>query len=201
MTLIKNIQNPQNKKTDAQLVHEYKRTLNNQIIGEFYNRYSHIVFGISLKYIKDTELAQDAMLDVFNNLFEQIVKYKIDDFKSWLLTVTRNHCLKLLKEMSKTAPLEYANTKNLTVDFMETEHEIDLINAKEKQLQLLEVALTKLKPVQQQCVSLFYIENKSYHEIAELTRYDIKKVKSYIQNGKRNLQIIMNKLEESSNNI
>lgn len=197
MAIIKNIQNPQNIKTDAQLVCEYKESLNNQIIGELYNRYNHIVFGVALKYLKDTELAQDALLDIFNNLFDQIAKYKIDDFKSWLLTVTRNHSLKILKDLSKTSPLEYADTKNLAVDFMENEHEIDLINSKEKQLKQLEIALTKLKPKQQQCVTLFYIEDKSYQDIVELTGYDIKKVKSYIQNGKRNLQILMTKQNDT----
>lgn len=201
MKLIKNIKHPQNAKTDAQLVLEYKQSLNNEIIGEFYKRYNHIVFGIALKYLKDTELAQDALLDVFNNLFEQIAKYKIDDFKSWLLTVTRNHSLKILKDLAKTTPLEYANTKKLTVDFMESEHELDLINSKEKQIKQLEVALTKLKPAQQQCVTLFYLEDKSYQDIVTSTGYDLKKVKSYIQNGKRNLQIIMTKLEGESNNI
>ena len=188
---MKLVKNRYNKKTDIELVILYKESFDTEIVGELYNRYSHIVFGVALKYMKDSDKAQDALLDVFNNLFEQLIKYKIEDFKNWLLTVTRNHCLKLLKEYAKSAPLDYAQTKVLSVDFMENEHEIDLHKDKEKQIEKLESALKKLKPAQQQCVTLFYIEDKSYQEISEATGFSIKKVKSYIQNGKRNLQIIM----------
>ncbi|MDA3891164.1 MAG: sigma-70 family RNA polymerase sigma factor [Salinivirgaceae bacterium] len=196
MKLIKNLQ-PQNlhSKTDSELVFDYKQSLNTEIIGEIYERYHHIVFGVALKYLKDTELAQDALLDVFNNLFEQLAKYKIDEFKSWLLTVTRNHSLRLLKENAKSAPLEYANNKDLTINFMENEHKIDLLNEKEKQIIQMEEALTKLKPEQKLCVSLFYLDDKTYQEIADETGFSIKKVKSYIQNGKRNMQILMTKVD------
>jgi len=180
-------------KTDIELIQEYKESFNTEIIGELYKRYHHIVFGVALKYLKDTENAKDALLDVFNNLFEQLIKYKIDDFKNWLLTVTRNHCLKLLKESAKLSPIEYAQTSFLSVDFMENEHEIDLHNSKEKQIEKMNHAITLLKPAQQKCVMLFYINDKSYHEIAEITGFSIKNVKSYIQNGKRNLQLLMEK--------
>jgi RNA polymerase sigma-70 factor (ECF subfamily) len=198
MKLVKNRYNNSIKsKTDADLVLLYKQTLNNEIIGEIYERYNHIVLGVALKYLKNTEQAQDALLEIFSNLFKQLVKYKIDDFKSWLLTVTRNYCLKVLKDNSKTAPLEYAQNDYLSVDFMENEHEINLHIKKEKQIKQLEEALTKLKPEQQKCVSLFYLDNKSYQDISDTTGFTIKKVKSYIQNGKRNLQIIMTDKQEN----
>ncbi len=193
MKLVNTRYNNYKSKTDVELVLLYKQTLNNNIIGELYKRYSHIVLGVAIKYLKNTEHAQDALLEIFTNLFEQLAKYKIDDFKSWLLTVTRNYCFKVLKDNSKTTPLEYAPNNFLSVDFMENEHGIDLHIEKEKQIKLLEEALTKLKPEQQKCVSLFYLDNRSYQEISDTTGFTIKKVKSYIQNGKRNLQIIMEK--------
>lgn len=180
-------------KTDNELVNLYKQSFNTEIIGELYKRYNHIVYGVALKYLKDTDFAQDALLDIFNKLFEQLIKYKIDDFKNWLLTVTRNHCLKQLKEIARSAPLDYAETRFLSVDFMENEHELDLHIQKENQLKDLEHALTALKPEQKKCISLFYLEDKSYQEISENTGFSVKKVKSYIQNGKRNLQILMEK--------
>ena len=180
-------------KTDNELVNLYKQSFNTEIIGELYKRYNHIVYGVALKYLKDTDFAQDALLDIFNKLFEQLIKYKIDDFKNWLLTVTRNHCLKQLKEIARSAPLDYAETHFLSVDFMENEHELDLHIQKENQLKDLEHALTALKPEQKKCISLFYLEDKSYQEISENTGFSIKMVKSYIQNGKRNLQILMEK--------
>lgn len=194
MKLVKNRYNHSIKqKTDMELVLAYKQSMDTEIIGELFNRYSHIVFGVALKYLKDTNLSQDALLEIFNNLFEQLAKYKIDDFKNWLLTVTRNYCFKLLKENAKTTTLEYVQNGFLSIDFMENEHEINHHIEKEEKLSRLEVALTKLKPEQQQCVSLFYLDDKSYQEISETTGFTIKKVKSYIQNGKRNLQILMEK--------
>lgn len=194
MEIIKNKYNQNiNLIPDMDLVFLYKTTFDTEIIGELFKRYNHIVMGVALKYLKDSEQSQDALLEIFNNLFEHLIKYKIDDFKSWLLTVTRNHCIKQLKENAKSAPLEYAPQKKLTVDFMENEHEIALQVNKEAQIKKLENALGKLKPEQQKCVSLFYLNEKSYQEISETTGFTVKKVKSYIQNGKRNLQILMEK--------
>lgn len=193
MLLMRLVKKTREGQTDIELVLDYKESFNTEIIGELYKRYHHIVFGVALKYLKDKENAQDALLDVYNNLFEQLLKYKIDDFKHWLLTVTRNHCLKLLKENAKFTPLDYAPTGFLTVDFMENENEFDHHVNKEKQIEKLKHALMELKPAQQQCVTLFYIDDKSYQEIADATGFTINKVKSYIQNGKRNLQLIMEK--------
>ena len=184
------------QQTDMELVATYKQSMDNEIIGELFVRYNHIVLGVALKYLKDTSLSQDALLDVFNNLFEQLIKYKIDDFKNWLLTVTRNHCFKILKDNAKTSSLEDArNNSSLSIDFMENENNMSHYKEKEDNLNILEQALTKLKPEQQQCVSLFYLDDKSYQEVADITGFTIKKVKSYIQNGKRNIQIIMGDLK------
>ncbi len=188
-----NFRKKMQEKTDDELVLYYKQSFDTEIIGELYKRYHHIVLGIALKYLKDTEQAQDAVLDIFNHLFEQLLKYKIDDFKSWLLTVTRNYCLKQIKDHNRYTPVEFINQNILSINFMENEHEIDHHIDKEKQIEKLEEALTKLKPEQKECISMFYIEDKSYQDISEITGYTIKKVKSYIQNGKRNLQILMTK--------
>lgn len=179
-----------------ELVSEYKQSQDTEIVGELFVRYNHIVLGVALKYLKDTNLSQDALLEIFNNLFEQLIKYKIEDFKNWLLTVTRNHCFKVLKDNAKTTPLEYTdNNHSLSIDFMENEQNISHYIEREEDLNNLELALTKLKPEQKLCVSLFYLDDKSYQEIEKITGFTIKKVKSYIQNGKRNLQIIMRDLQ------
>ena len=184
------LKNRYKQKTDMELVVAYKQSLDTEIVGELFNRYNHIVLGVALKYLKDMNMAQDALLDIFNNLFEQLVKYKIDDFKNWLLTVTRNYCFKLLKKNAKTTSLEYVDNSFMSIDFMENEQKINHIE-KEEEFNKLEFALTQLKPEQHECIALFYLKDKSYQEISEMTDFSIKKVKSYIQNGKRNLQIIM----------
>jgi len=182
-------------KTDSELVDLYKNTADTKIIGEFYGRYSHIVFGIAMKYMKDTDKAQDILLDIFHDVFENLLKYKVDDFKNWLLTITRNLCFKKLKDNEKVISLDYAGINNLSVNFMENETDFSHYIEKEKQLENLNKALSQLKKEQKECVTLFYLQDKSYVEISDITGYPVKKVKSYIQNGKRNLSIIMDKLK------
>lgn len=177
--------------TDIELVILYQQKNNTQSIGELYKRYRHIVFGVGLKYLKDPEAAEDALLEIFNSLFDLLKKYQIEDFKSWLLTVTRNYCLKELKNNQKQVSFDIQHEQNYSENFMENEQKIDHLLKKEKQFTALETALTKLKPEQQLCVRAFYLDNKSYQDIASETGFELKRVKSYIQNGKRNLQIIM----------
>jgi RNA polymerase sigma-70 factor (ECF subfamily) len=59
----------------------------------------------------------------------------------------------------------------------------------------LEKCIETLGDEQKQCVKLFYLQEKCYKEITESTGFDMNKVKSYIQNGKRNLKICMEKNE------
>ena len=54
-------------------------------------------------------------------------------------------------------------------------------------------SLEELNPEQKQCLILFYLEKKSYQEISENTGFSLMQVKSYIQNGKRNLKILLDK--------
>lgn len=172
-----------NKSTDQELLREYKMTENRQLIGDLFRRYSHLVVGLSHNYLKDKELAKDAVMDIFEFLLTNVQKYDIDNFKSWLLTLTRNHCLKALSRSIKKEKELF--DKNTLVDSVEYYEEADQDN--EEALNRLELALDTLKPHQQQCISLFYLKGKSYEEVSALTNYELKQVKSYIQNGKLNL--------------
>lgn len=178
-------------KTDSELIALYKETNNNNYIGELFNRYHHLVFGVALKYLHHPDLAEDTLLELFSRLFEQLHKYQIDDFKHWLLTVTRNYCLKYIKASSQTVVFKNTHENIYSVEFMESEHKLDLLHENEERIELLHLALAQLKPEQQQCVRMFYIDDRSYQHISDQTGFEVKKVKSYIQNGKRNLQLIM----------
>ncbi len=186
-------------KTDNELLVLFNHNNDNQIIGELYNRYNHIIFGVCIKYLKDTELARDAMLHLFSQLFELLKRYQVNDFKNWMLTITRNHCLREIKLNSRLVPYALCAEKETAVDFMENEDQIDHIYARESMLLYLDNALKQLKPQQKQCIELFYLQNKSYVEITQTTGFELKKVKSYIQNGKRNLQIIIDELKKQKN--
>jgi RNA polymerase sigma factor (sigma-70 family) len=67
----------------------------------------------------------------------------------------------------------------------------DDVNEKEINLSNLNEALKSLAEKQRICVELFYLQEKSYNEVAEITGFTMNEVKSFIQNGKRNLKIYL----------
>jgi RNA polymerase sigma factor (sigma-70 family) len=180
--------------SDKELIAEYKKSGDKLFVGILYKRYSHLVFGLCMKYLKDEDEAQDAVLNIFTKLFDDLLKHNIEYFKSWLYTFTKNHCLMNLrsKQSKLKRNLEYsADVKT----FMETSEEMHLnANKREQEYVALEKALAELNNEQRACVELFYMKDKSYNEIAELTGYSVNNVKSYIQNGKRNLKIKLEQL-------
>lgn len=185
-----------NEYSDNELITEYKNTRNNVFVGILYKRYAHLVLGLSLKYLKDKDEAQDAVMQIFEKLLSDLLKHHIEYFKSWLYTFSKNHCLMMLR--SKQSRQNKADEMELHADlFMETSDNLHL-NAggeKEEQYVALENAILNLSKEQKICVELFYLKQKSYQEITEITGYSLNEVKSYIQNGKRNLKI---KLERNS---
>jgi len=180
------------KLSDKDLIAEYKSSKNKDFVGELYTRYTQMVFLISMKYLKDEEKAQDAVMQIFEKLFKDLLKHEIGNFKGWLHTVTRNHCLIKLRT-EKTLIKNQQGYKKDSESFMESEPDFHqtVKEEEEKKLTSLEEAIEVLKPKQKTCIKLFYLEEKSYTEVAETTGFTMKEVKSFIQNGKRNLKIIL----------
>jgi RNA polymerase sigma-70 factor (ECF subfamily) len=177
--------------SDFTLVERFK-TGDMKSLGVLYERYAHLVIGVCLKYLGDRELAKDACIDVFEQLMVKLKKHEVTNFKSWLYSLSKNHCLMKLRK-AKTGPLE--------INGMEKIHEADdfslqLKKAKEAQFERLEEAIAELNDGQQQCVREFYLKAKPYKVIATELNMDIKSVKSNIQNAKRNLKNILEKQHE-----
>ena len=179
-----------NQYSDLELIAEYKNTENKLFIGILYKRYSHLVLGLSLKYLKNEDEAKDAVMQIFEKLFKDLLKHQIEFFKSWLYTYSKNFCLMIIRTRQSKLKKEIELENNADL-FMETESGLHLNKAeeKEKQFVALENAINDLKDEQKKCIDLFYLKEKSYVEIAEITGFTINEVKSYIQNGKRNLKI------------
>lgn len=161
------------------------------MVGELFKRYSGFCFAVSMKYLKNEDESHDAVMSVFEKLFSLLLKHEIDNFKSWLYSVLKNHCL---HELRKSAPVSgNADVSTISGNIMENrafvyqEHDVLL----ENRLQELEQAIPGLSAEQRTCIELFYLQDKSYQEVSQMTGYDMKKVKSYIQNGKRNLKIML----------
>ena len=178
--------------SDNELLAQYKKDGDNSLVGELYKRYSHLVFGVCLKYLKNEDEAKDAVLQIFENLLEDLKKHEISNFKSWLHSVARNHCLMFLRkqqtQQKRVNEYEAVYQPEESFDAPFAVHDKE---EKEVMLTKLEVAITQLKDEQRVCIELFFLQEKCYNEVADITGYDIKKVKSYIQNGKRNLANIM----------
>ena len=141
-----------------------------------------------MKYLKNEEEAKDCVQQVFLKAITELHKYKVDYFKSWLYTVAKNHCLMKLRDKGK---YNLEITEHLSGTIEENTVETHLALEKDQALNAVETALLQLNNEQQQCVTLFYLQKKSYHEITEITGFTLLQVKSYIQNGKRNLKLLM----------
>lgn len=190
-----NISTEINALTDEQIIDKYKKTSDKTWVGELYKRYTRFVFLVSMKYLKNEERCQDAVMQIFEKLFIDFHKHKIEKFKPWLHTVTRNHCLILLRKDQSMLQKEKKFQAEQDL-FMESEDELHLDNKDEndKQLSCLKQAISDLNQEQKVCIEMFYLQEKSYKEIADETGFPEKKVKSYIQNGKRNLKIKITKM-------
>lgn len=187
MAFLTNI--PAHQHADDVLVAEYKAGGNLQVLSDLYQRYMELLYGVCLKYLKDEEDAKDAVLNIYEELVVKVRKYEIQHFKSWLYQVAKNHCLMKLrsgKKFSKAA---------VDVSLMQNEDPVHLngVMEKEENFKHLDFCLAQLIPEQKKVVSLFYLEDKCYNDIAELTGIEWKQVRSFIQNGRRNLKICMDK--------
>ena len=181
-------------KTDHELVAEFTSTLDIQFAGELYNRYADLIYGVCLKYLKHPENAQDSAVAVFEELVSKIPKNTIENFKGWLYMLTKNHCLMRIRSGKK------AHTVNIDAELMQSEDptHLDGVLEKEENLVQLEYCMGELAIEQRQAVALFYIEGKCYNEISALTGIEWNKVRSYIQNGRRNLKLCIEKQKAKS---
>ena len=185
MTFLKDI--PGHSLTDSELVSLYKRTADLKVLAQLYQRYMDLVYGVCLKYFKESEIAKDAVMNIFEELILKLQKHDVENFKSWLYQVAKNHCLMQLRTPRNLKTIELPET------LMQSDENVHLdgVMEKEENFQRLEYCLTTLSEDQRLAVRLFYIEGKCYNEIVELMGQEWRQVRSYIQNGRRNLKICM----------
>ena len=174
---------------DEDLVLEYRNGGDTNVLGDLYQRYMELVYGVCLKYLKDDENARDAVISIYEELVVKLKKYEVQNFKAWVYQLSKNHCLMQLRSEKK---FKKADTD---VSIMQNEDEVHLNGVMEKEAHFKHMyyCLEKLVPEQKQVVELFYLQGKCYNEIADTTRIEWNKVRSFIQNGRRNLKICMDK--------
>lgn len=185
------------KLSDEEILRRYRRDHHPEWIGILFERYMHLVMGVCMKYLKNLDDAEDATQQIFLKVMDEVNNTEIRYFKGWLYQVTKNFCLMQLRKKSPNDPLDETDDSSQAIVFPDDEEQLQI---KDEQLSLLEEAIEQLNPPQQTCIRLFYLEKHSYQEIAELTGYSLMQVKSYIQNGKRNLRIMLEKKQKQLNN-
>ena len=186
MSVLRKISSQQ---TDADLITTYKESGDLNVLAELYRRYMDMAYAVSLKHLKDGEASKDAVMEVFEELVEKVRKHEVENFKSWLYTLVKHHCLMKLRTLSRN--------KSVILDengmqFSDDLHQED-VNEKEWQLQQMSDCIGKLADEQKTTIELFYLQQKCYNEIVQITGLEWNKVRSLIQNGRRNLKICMDK--------
>ncbi len=171
--------------TDSELLDQYYQDKNQEWIGILLERYTLLLLGVCMKYLKNENEAKDCVQQIFLKVLTELSKYRIEYFKSWLYTVAKNHCLMQLRSKGTKTLQE------LTDQYFTEETEPTVLTQKDRAYDLLEESITELSEEQKQCVILFYLRKNSYQQISDKTGYQLMQVKSYIQNGKRNLKNIL----------
>jgi RNA polymerase sigma-70 factor (ECF subfamily) len=176
------------QKSDEELLKEFTQTGDLAVLGELYSGYMHLVYGVCLKHFKDREESRDAVMQIFEKLITEIPKQNIMNFRNWLHVVTKNYCLMQLR--SQKAGSEKA--AEWSIAFMEINNELHPIDNEEINLdKALEDCIEKLNGEQKECIRRFYFGNSCYNEIALKMNLNEKKVKSHLQNAKRNLKLCL----------
>jgi RNA polymerase sigma-70 factor (ECF subfamily) len=183
--------------TDQDLLERFYADHDNEWLGTLLSRYTLLLLGVCMKYLKNEEEAKDSVQQVFLKVIQELHKYKVEYFKSWLYMVAKNHCLMKLREKQGKVTVELTDRLSGQQD---TETDLRTLWENDHTLELMEASLKELNPEQQQCVTLFYLQKKSYQEVSEATGFSMLQVKSHIQNGKRNLKIMIErKMQEQMN--
>lgn len=176
--------------SDQQLLEHFYADHNNHWLGILLQRYTLLLFGVCMKYLKNEEEAKDSVQQIFLKVIPEMHKYRVEYFKSWLYMVAKNHCLMRLRNKPGRMAAEIKDQMAVTPA---EDNSIPVLMEKDRQLELMSDSLEELNKEQKLCVTLFYLEKKSYQEIAEQTGFTMMQVKSYIQNGKRNLKLLLEK--------
>ena len=177
-------------RSDSELLEKFQRSGSLDILGELFSRYMHLVFGVALKYLGEREDASDSVMEIFEKLVTELPRHRVENFKSWLYVLTKNHCLMKIR----SGKYEAARLEGLKIEqeFMESGLTLHPIDRDDRSIEdALRECITRLKQEQRACIQLFYYEKLCYQEISDRLKMEEGKVKSHLQNGKRNLKICL----------
>jgi RNA polymerase sigma factor (sigma-70 family) len=179
-----------NNTDDEAQLNSYRKSGEIAVLGKLFEQYVPLIYGVCLKYLRDEEASKDAVMGIFEELITKVKQHDIRQFRNWVYVLSRNYCLMQLRSGKKSEEVSLDEV----MEFIPFLHPED--DNKEEAFKALERCMEKLTAVQKQSVRLFYLEEKCYKEVADITGFSMNDVKSYIQNGKRNLKICLEKNSE-----
>jgi len=187
LPFLKNIPPDATTASDQELVNAYRQSSDLKILAALYQRYMDLLYGVCLKYFRDPEPARDAVMSIFEELVHKLHRHEVEHFKGWLYTLAKNHCLMQLRSSNrvKVQPFDPENMQSAE------ELHLNSVMEKEEHLDRMAKCIETLSADQRAVIELFYLQNKCYNEIKTITGLDWNKVRSNIQNGRRNLKICM----------
>lgn len=193
LRLYKRYRSASEQLSDLDIISGYKKDRDPEWIGILFDRYIHLVFGVCMKYLKNEDDSKDAVMQIFEKLLSDLLKYRVNNFKTWLYALTKNHCLMQLRKTTVVKTSGEEELRKINHSVVESFLDLHPSNEKDmdKMLEKLANGITKLSEEQSRCIELMYLKEKSYKEIVSMTGYNLKQVKSYIQNGKRNLKKLL----------
>jgi len=178
---------PYNHISDQDLLQQYYNTDDNRLLGVLLQRYTMLLLGVCMKYLKNEEAAKDAVQQIYLKVIHELRRYPVQYFKSWLYMIARNYCLMQLRKH------HVKHVQEVSENIMEEAPSLAGEVEKEKTITAMEASLEQLSSEQKTCITLFYLEKRSYQQISEQTGFNLMQVKSFIQNGKRNLKLLVEK--------
>ena len=183
---------------DHELIGRFRDRHDLEILGTLYERHMHLVYGVCLKYLKNRDDSQDAVMQIFEKLIRELEKHEVGNFRSWLYVLAKNHCLmELRKRKSAGSDLSVEINPDTDMEIAHFTHPL-VEDPMESDMNGMRDCMEKLPDEQKKCITMFYLEQRSYKEVAGLTGFELNKVKSYIQNGKRNLKQCMENNREGN---
>lgn len=176
--------------TDEALLSHFQQSGDLAYLSALYERYMPMVYGVCLKIYRDPLKSEDAVMSIYEELVRKAREHQIESFRGWLYVLARNYCLMEWRKNNRHRTDYHAPENMVYYDAVEATFEVELPVEKGKPL---EKCMGELPHQQRKSVELFYFEDKSYKEIAVLMAEEVGKVRSYIQNGRRNLRICLEK--------
>lgn len=179
-------ENQHKKISDEEIVRTYLSTQRSHYFDTLYKRYSKKIYGKCISLLKDEEMAQDAMQDIFMKILLNLSKFSEKSrFSTWVYSITYNYCIDLLrrKKKQKTVIIEDGNAIE---DVVEDVNDSFLLETK---VNRLKVVLEKIPQGDKMILLMKYQDSMSIKEIGSMLDKSESAIKMKIKRAKHKFKL------------